>query len=94
MPRRYRKGQTPLNSLCRYEEGEVTADQVRIARERTAIHLRNIHMVDYSLTHLLVDVYMQGCRDMAEAVIVNPASVFPTEPWPEDDGFDYQRGSE
>lgn len=43
MARRYNKRS---DTLVRYEQGEVTADQVEIARRRTAVHLRNIHMVD------------------------------------------------
>lgn len=90
MPRRYRKHAGTNDRLCRYELGEITADQVDIARKRAAIHLRNIHMVDYSLTHLVVDVYLQGARDMAEAIIARPL-VLGNAGRREDDGYDYQR---
>jgi hypothetical protein len=56
-----------------YEKDELTVDQIRIAGERTAPMLRDFSLLDHDLPLLLRCCYLQGLRDMADALIANPA---------------------
>lgn len=48
---------------------EVPAGTMAVAARRIAPHLHLMRMVDYDLPQVLANVYLQGCRDMAETLI-------------------------
>ncbi len=57
--------------LTRYteEEREFLVGIMEIAKKRTRCHLTALQMVDFDLSQLLVNVYMQGVYDMSQALI-------------------------
>lgn len=56
-------------ALVRYQKDEITEEMIVVAEERIRPHLLNMGLADYDLKRILVDVYLQGCRDMAETIV-------------------------
>lgn len=59
----------PRNHLVRYEKGEIDETLIDVAKSRIQVHLHNMRMADYDLERILTNVYLQGCRDMAESIV-------------------------
>lgn len=56
--------------LCRYSKEDLPFLKgiMEVAKHRTADHLHYLRMVDYNLEAVLINCYMQGVLDVAEAL--------------------------